>query len=96
MKSNFRNTVNYFTRFLGIQGKPSFYQQETKWLTVANELDNVGKTNFEVSYQGAKCKFTPEQLTASMLNKLKEIIYKNNVNFSSCNCVLSVTILQLL
>lgn len=59
-------------------------------MTVANELDGAGKTNFEVSYQGEKCKFTPEQLTASMLNKLKEIIYKNSVNFSSCNCVISV------
>lgn len=90
MKSNFRNSVNYFTRFLGLQGRPSFYPEERKWLTVNTELNENGKTLFEVNYEGQKQSLTPEQLTATMLNKLKSIINLNEINFAASNCVISV------
>jgi hypothetical protein len=61
-------------------------------LTVSTDAAENGKTTFEVTYQGAKTKLTPEQLTATMLNKLKDIIGKNNVNVQTSNYVISVTI----
>ncbi len=32
-KSNFKNTVSFFTRFLGMNGRPPFLREETKWLS---------------------------------------------------------------
>lgn len=89
-KSNFKNTVNYFNRFLGITAKASFFQEEAKWLTVPTVLDDQGRALFEVNYLGEKAKFTPEQLTASMLNILKKIIKRNDINIQASNVCLSV------
>jgi heat shock protein 4 len=89
-KSNFKNTVNFFTRFLGLQGKPPFYRDETRWLTVSHEQNSNGKQLFNVQYYGQKQQYTPEQLTASLLNKLKDILHYNNINVSGSNVVISV------
>jgi heat shock 70kDa protein 4 len=60
MRSNFKNTVAYFTRFLGLQGRPPFYRDEAKWLSVSHEQNASGKTAFNVQYYGNKHQYTPE------------------------------------
>ncbi|CAD8077171.1 unnamed protein product [Paramecium sonneborni] len=89
-KSNFKNSIGFFNRFLGISGKQQFREEETKWLTVPTQINESGKTLFEVSYLGQKTSFTPEQLTGTMLNKLKNIIQLNDINIQSSNVCISV------
>ncbi|CAK94865.1 unnamed protein product (macronuclear) [Paramecium tetraurelia] len=89
-KSNFKNSIGFFNRFLGIQGKQAFLAEEMKWLTVPTSIHESGKTLFEVTYLGQKANFTPEQLTGTMLNKLKHIIQLNDINISSSNVCISV------
>ncbi|CAD8054922.1 unnamed protein product [Paramecium sonneborni] len=89
-KSNFKNSIGFFNRFLGIQGKQQFITEETKWLTVPTQINESGKTLFEVCYLRQKTNFTAEQLTATMLNKLKHIIQLNDINIQSSNICLSV------
>ncbi|CAD8139164.1 unnamed protein product [Paramecium pentaurelia] len=89
-KSNFKNSIGFFNRFLGIQGKQAFRAEEQKWLTVPTSIHESGKTLFEVTYLGQKANFTPEQVTGTMLNKLKNIIQLNDINIQSSNVCISV------
>ncbi|CAD8045519.1 unnamed protein product [Paramecium sonneborni] len=89
-KSNFKNSVAFFNRFLGLHGEPTFRAEETKWLTVPTSINDSGKTLFEVNYLGQKTTFTPEQLTGSMLNKLKQVIGRNDINVQASNVCISV------
>ena len=86
-KSNFKNTVHYFTRFLDVKSSTPYLNQEAKWLTTPLvELDQ--RLAFEVTSQGEKKRFLPEQVTAMMIQKLKQIIEKAGV--SGKEVVLSV------
>ncbi|CAD8139686.1 unnamed protein product [Paramecium octaurelia] len=89
-KSNFKNSVAFFNRFLGLHGEPAFRAEETKWLTVPTSINDSGKTLFEVNYLGQKSTFTPEQLTGSMLNKLKHVVAHNDINTQASNFCISV------
>ncbi|KAM3138385.1 hypothetical protein pb186bvf_009471 [Paramecium bursaria] len=89
-KSNFKNTVHFFNRFLGLSGKPPFFQEEAKWLTIPVGVNDQSKTTFDVTYLGEKKSYTPEQVTGSMLNKLRSIIAHNDINLQSSNVVISV------
>ena len=76
MKSNLKNTVQFFNRFLGMHSDSAFLPQESKWLTCPLGVVNNNKIGFDISYQGERKVFLPEQVTATMLQKLKKIIQK--------------------
>ena len=86
-KSNFKNTVNYFNRFLDVKSTTPYLPQEKKWI-IANMTEVDQKLAFEVSFMGEKKKFLPEQICAMMIQKLKQIIEKAGV--SGKEVVLSV------
>lgn len=87
-KSNFKNTVNYFTRFLDVKNTTPYLAQEKKWITT-NLIENDDKRiAFEVTFKGEKKRFLPEQVTAMMIQKLKQIIERSGV--SGKEVVLSV------
>ena len=86
-KSNFKNTVHYFTRFLDVKPSTPYLSQEKKFLTT-NLVEMDQKLAFEVMFMGEKKRFLPEQICAMMIQKLKQIIEKSGV--SAKEVVLSV------
>lgn len=87
LKSNFKNSIVFPTRFLGATPNSPFLNDEKKWLynTLVTEDDKVA---FEVTSQGAKQRFIPEQVVAMMLQKIKKIAAMDGITHS--DMVLSV------
>lgn len=82
LKSNFKNSVVFPTRFLGVTPNSPFLNDEKKWLynTLVTTEDN--KLAFEVTSQGTKQRFLPEQVVAMMLQKIKKIAAMDGINHS--------------
>ena len=88
IKSNFKNTVTYPNRFLGLPGDYSQLRQETKFVPCKTLTTEAGKIAFEVVYQGQKQVLVPEQVTAAFLGKIRKIIAHNG--FENKEAVVSV------
>eukprot|EP01017_Pseudomicrothorax_dubius_P038516 TRINITY_DN5785_c0_g1_i1.p1 TRINITY_DN5785_c0_g1~~TRINITY_DN5785_c0_g1_i1.p1 ORF type:complete len:799 (-),score=299.01 TRINITY_DN5785_c0_g1_i1:160-2556(-) len=88
-KSNFKNTITYANRFLGLRANCPFLTEETKYLfsTITSDSPD-GRLQFEVLYNGEKRRFYPEQIVAMVLQKAKQIISFNGV--TSFDAVISV------
>lgn len=87
-KSNFKNTVNYFTRFLDVKSTTPYLSQEKKWITTNLIETEDNRLAFELMFKGEKRRFLPEQITAMMIQKLKQIIERSGL--SGKEVVLSV------
>lgn len=87
MKSNFRDTVSFPSRFLGLTPEYPFLRAEQKFCP-AKCLPKDNKIAFQVKYQGNQESLYPEQVFAAYLNKLKEIVQRNN--FDSKSAVVAV------
>lgn len=70
--TNIKNTVNYFTRFLGKKFNDPSNEREAKYIPykTCQMGDRVG---IEVNYENKPIQLLPEQVTAAMLQKLKSI-----------------------
>jgi len=81
-KSNFKNTICYPFRFLGMKGDSPHLGQESKF--IYNKLTTLpdNRVGFTVTYAGETKTFLPEQIVATMLQKLKDIIRKNEISHS--------------
>ena len=89
MKKNFKNTLQFFTRFLGmnIDCKEQL-EEEKKFITYpVVELENK-RIGFEVMCRGEKYTFTPEQVMAFYLKRAKT--YFENAGMQAREMVLSV------
>jgi molecular chaperone DnaK (HSP70) len=73
MKSNFKDTVTFPSRFLGLSPEYPLLRAEKKFCT-AKFVQKDDKIAFEVKYQGQQETLYPEQIFAAYLNKLKLII----------------------
>ena len=78
ISTNFRNTVLYPTRFLGFNPKRLDLQEELKW-TTHNIVEQNGKLTHQVYSSGEQCNFTTEEITATLLTHLMEIVEKNKI-----------------
>lgn len=95
ISSNFRNTVTSLKRFLGCKYDEDVVQEEIKKSSVKIvELENK-RIGFEVTIGDDKTEvFTPEQLLAMLLYRVKEITDLYNESKSNAfDVVLSVYIL---
>ncbi len=79
MKSNYKNTVWGFTRFLGMKQTSPCLKEETKYLTAKCVNQGNHGVGFELHYRGEPQVFSPEQLTAMFLEKLKKIYEKSGI-----------------
>jgi heat shock protein 4 len=79
LKSNFKNTVVYPNRFLGLRVDAPYYNEEKKWLYSPISTTPDNRLTFDVTYAGEKRQFTPEQITAMMFQTLKQNIKENDV-----------------
>ena len=89
MKKNFKNSCQFFMRFLGLnQDCVEQLAEEKKFITykIVN-LENK-KIGFEVLCRGEKKVFTAEQIAAFYMKKLKT--YFENAGMNSKEIVLSV------
>mgnify|MGYP000979591878 FL=1 len=87
MKSNFKDTVSFPSRFLGLRPDNPLLRAEKKFCP-AKCVTKDDKIAFEVKYQGQPETLFPEQIYAAYLNKLRLIIQKNN--FDNKSAVIAV------
>ncbi|KAL4435761.1 hypothetical protein ABPG74_015729 [Tetrahymena malaccensis] len=78
-KSNFKNTVSFFNRLLGLPANYPNLKNETKWISSKVGTNEEGKLVHEVQYKGQNVKLLPEQVTAAMLGDIRKIITLNNL-----------------
>ncbi|KAJ1530561.1 hypothetical protein ONE63_005447 [Megalurothrips usitatus] len=89
MVSNMKNTISGFKRLLGRKFKDPFVQKELKTLPFKAVETTNGNIGIVVNYLDEDHTFSPEQITAMLFTKLKEIsesALKTKVN----DCVISV------
>ena len=77
MKRNFKNTLQFYQRFLGLNWDcKEQIEEEKKFITYkVVELENK-KVGFELVVRGEKQVFTPEQVMASFLKRAKTYFEK--------------------
>jgi molecular chaperone DnaK (HSP70) len=88
LKSNFKNTIVFPTRFLGLSADSSILNEEKKWLYCPLVTTDNNKIAFEVRYKGEVKRFLPEQVVAMMLSKLQNTYRKSGITHN--DVVLSV------
>lgn len=91
MKKNFKNTLQFFSRFLGLnQDCAEQLEEEKKFITYKTvNLENK-KLGFEVLCRGEKLTLTPEQVMAFYLKRAKTYFEKADDPMMSKEIVLSV------
>lgn len=89
MVTNMKNTIYGFKRLLGRKFNDPFVQQELKYLpyrVVQQQNNDIG---IKVNYLEEEHVFTPEQITAMLFTKLKDIS-ENALKTKVNDCVISV------
>lgn len=89
MKKNFKNSLQFFSRFLGLnQDCAEQLEEEKKFITYkVVDLENK-KIGFELKCRGEQYTLTPEQVMAYFLRKAKT--YFENAGMMSKEMVISV------
>ena len=79
-RSNFKRTIIYPNRWLGIQKDWPFRQEEAKHAYVKPVEDKAGRLGFNIDYKGKKEIYTPESLMGLFFSKLQNIWLRENIN----------------
>jgi len=80
MKSNSKNTIKFFNRFLAATKDTPHLAEESKWLTGPHSLSDDGLFQFNATYNNQATVMKPEQVTASMLGKIKQLVQRAEIN----------------
>ena len=86
-RANYKSTVIYPNRWLGIQNNFSIYNEESKFANIPPKKNN-NLLSFNINYKGKKEFYTPECLMGLFFNKIKNIWLKQNINTK--NIVISI------
>ena len=78
-RTNFKRTVVYPNRWLGIQKDWPFRAEEAKHAYVKPVEDKTGKLGFNIDYKGKKEIYTPESLMGLFFSKLKKVWARENI-----------------
>ena len=87
-RTNYRNTIIYPNRWLGIQQNYSFYNEELKYANIPPKIDNNNLLSFNINFKGKKELYTPECLMGLFFDKIKNIWLNQNINTN--NVVVSI------
>ena len=82
-RSNYKRTVIYPNRWLGLQKDCPFENEESKYAYVKPIVDPANKTKklgFNIDYKGKKDFYTPECLMGLFFSKLKNIWLREKIN----------------
>jgi len=77
MEANPENTIYAIKRLIGRKYSDKSVQHDKKLLSYAVVEDKDGKPKVEVKYKGNKKQYTPEEISAMVLQKMKEIAESN-------------------
>ena len=77
-KSNYKRTIIYPNRWLGIQKDWPFIQEEIKYANIA-PVEKNGKLGFEINYKGNKEIYSAESIMGLYLGKLKNNWFRENI-----------------
>ena len=81
MKKNFKNSMQFFARFLGLNSDCKIQIEEEKKFITYKVVDMENKKiGFEISLRGETHVFTPEQVMAYYLKKVKTYFEKAGMN----------------
>ncbi|CAF1014244.1 unnamed protein product [Adineta steineri] len=84
-----KNTICNFKRLLGRRYQDIYVQQEKEYNTYSIVEGKGSSVNIEVNYLNERKRFTPEQIAAIMLGKLKHIT-KAESAIKAIDCVIGV------
>ena len=87
-RSNYKSTVIYPNRWLGIQNNYSIYKEESKYSNIPPKKNNYNLLSFNINFKGKKEYYTPECLMGLFFQKLKKIWLNQNINTN--NVVVSI------
>ena len=87
-RSNFKRTIIYPNRWLGLQKDWEFVKEESKHGYIKPTQDKTGRLGFNIEYKGKKDVYTPESLMGLFFSKIKNVWLKENIN--TTNVVVSV------
>lgn len=87
--TNVKNTISGFKRLLGRNYDDPFVQDQLKTLPFQTLKQNDGSVGICVNYLNKEHVFSPEQLTAMLFTKLKDIS-ENEIQNKVHDCVLAV------
>ena len=73
IESNYKNTIYAVKRLMGRQYEDDSVQKDKKVLSYAIARDKTGRAAVEVNYKGEKKIYKPEEISAMVLQKMKEI-----------------------
>lgn len=79
MKTNFRDTVTYPNRLLGLDNNHPRLKDELKFIPAKHAKGENGRFHFTVNYQGQQEQLLPEQVMAGYISKLRTIINLNKL-----------------
>jgi molecular chaperone DnaK (HSP70) len=80
MKSNYKNTVNFFTRFLNLDMSSPELAVERKHVFCKIVPGPHNRVAFQIDHMGEQLVLTPEQVLAAHLNKMAGLIKFNNID----------------
>lgn len=89
MVTNMKNTIYGFKRLLGRKYNDPYVQQELKYLPFRVVQQPNGSIGIKVNYLDEEHVFSPEQITAMLFTKLKDIS-ENALKTKVNDCVISV------
>ena len=78
-RSNYKNTVIYPNRWLGIQKNYSIFNEEAKYANLPPKINNNNLLSFNINFKGKKEFYTPECLMALFFSKIKNIWINQNI-----------------
>lgn len=78
-KGNYKSTVDFFTRFLGMNGDSEDFAHEKKHVYCPIGVNAENRVVFKPKYQGEQIEILPEQALASMITKVKDVLELNNI-----------------
>ena len=87
-RSNYKTTIIYPNRWLGIQKNSSIYEEESKYANIPPKINNNNLLSFNINYKGIKEFYTPECLMGLFFNKIKNIWMNQDINTK--NIVVSI------
>ena len=80
MKSNFKNTISFFTRVLNLEMNSPELAFERKHIFCRIVPGPTGKVAFSIDYQGEQLVVTPEQVLAAHFNKIVSTLKFNDID----------------
>ena len=92
LNTNFRNTISFPSRFLGLKPDYSDMHSESKWLTNRLVTNDEGNLAHQVRFLGEDRQFTPEQIMAMVLTGLSDTLKNNGISLSTSDVVMSVPV----